>query len=62
MSNDNFFALKNPVGPNEARDAPTEAQGEEARTLLARAIEADVAESLAEHADKRDAGGGDARS
>ena len=57
MSHDNVFALKNPAVPNEVRDALTEVLREGARTLLAQAIEAEVAEFLAGHADKRDAAG-----
>ena len=57
MSHDNVFALKNPAVPNEVRDALTEVLREGARTLLAQAIEAEVAEFLAGHADKRDASG-----
>ena len=57
MSHDNVFALKNPALPNEVQDALTEVLQEGARTLLAQAIEAEVAEFLAGHADKRDASG-----
>ena len=57
MSDDNVIALKNPAVANEVRDALTEVLREGARTLLAQAIEAEVAEFLAEHADKRDAVG-----
>ena len=57
MSHDNVFAWKNPAVPNEVRDALTEVLREGARTLLAQAIEAEVAEFLAGHADKRDAAG-----
>ena len=57
MNHDNVFALKNPAVPNEVRDALTEVLREGARTLLAQAIEAEVAEFLAGHADKRDAAG-----
>ena len=57
MSHDNVFALKNPAVANEVRDALTEVLQEGARTLLAQAIEAEVAEFLARHADKRDAVG-----
>jgi putative transposase len=57
VSHDNVFALKNPAVANEVRDALTEVLREGARTLLAQAIEAEVAEFLAGHADKRDAGG-----
>lgn len=55
MSHDNVFALKNPAVPNEVWDALTEVLRDGARTLLAQAIEAEVAEFLAGHADKRDA-------
>ena len=57
MSHDNVFSLKNPAVPNAVHDALTEVLQEGARTLLAQAIEAEVAEFLARHADKRDAGG-----
>jgi putative transposase len=57
VSHDNVFALKNPAVANEVRDALTEVLQEGARTLLAQAIEAEVAEFLARHGDKRDAGG-----
>ena len=57
MSHDNVFALKNPAVANEIRDALTEVLQEGARTLLAQAIEAAVAEFLARHADKRNAAG-----
>ena len=57
MSHDNVFALKNPALPNEVRDTLTEVLREGARTLLAQAIEAEVAEFLAGHADERDASG-----
>ena len=43
--------------PNEVGDALTEVLREGARTLLAQAIEAEVAEFLAGHADKHDAAG-----
>ena len=57
MSHDNVFALKNPVVPNAVRDMLTEVLREGARTLLAQAIEAEVAEFLAGHAEQRDARG-----
>ena len=57
MSHDNVFALRNPAVPNEVGNALTEVLREGARTLLAQAIEAEVAEFLAEHAEKRDAAG-----
>lgn len=57
MSHDNVFALKNPALPNAVHDALTEVLQKGARKLLAQAIEAEVAEFLAEHADKRDAAG-----
>jgi putative transposase len=56
VSNDNVFALKNPAVPNAVHDALTEVLQEGARKLLAQAIEAEVAEFLARHSDKRDAG------
>lgn len=55
MSHDNVFELKNPAVPNEVRDVLTEVLRDGARTLLMQAIEAEVAEFLAGHADKRDA-------
>jgi putative transposase len=57
VSHDNVFALKNPAVPNTVQDALTEVLQEGARTLLAQAIEAEVAEFLARHADKHDAAG-----
>ncbi len=57
MSHDNVFALKNPAIANEVRDALTEVLQEGARTLLAQAIEAEVAEFVARHTEKRDAAG-----
>jgi putative transposase len=57
VSNDNVFALKNPDVANEVRDALTEVLREGARTLLAQAIEAEVAEFLTRHGDQRDAAG-----
>ncbi len=56
MSHDNVFALKNPAVPNEVRDALTEVLREGARTLLAQAIEAEVAEFLVWHAHRAIAG------
>ena len=44
MSHDNVFALKNPAVANEVRDALTEVLRKGARTLLAQAVEAEVAE------------------
>jgi transposase-like protein len=57
VNHDNVFALKYPALPNEVQDALTEVLREGARTLLAQAIEAEVAEFLAGHADQRDAAG-----
>jgi transposase-like protein len=57
VTNDNVFALKNPGVANEVRDALTEVLREGARTLLAQAIEAEVAEFLTRHGDQRDAAG-----
>ena len=57
MSHDNVVALKNRALPNEVRDALTEVLQEGARTLLAQAIEAEVAEFLAQHSEQRDAAG-----
>ncbi|MGH8671465.1 MAG: IS256 family transposase [Burkholderiales bacterium] len=56
MSHDNVFALNNPAGA-KVRDALTEVLQEGARRLLAQAIEAEVAEFLARHAEKRDGAG-----
>jgi transposase-like protein len=49
--------LKNPAVANEVRDALTEVLQEGARSLLAQAIEAEVAEFLAQYGDKRDVAG-----
>jgi transposase-like protein len=49
--------LKNPALPNEVQDVLTEVLREGARTLLAQAIEAEVAEFLAGHAGQRDTAG-----
>jgi hypothetical protein len=57
VSHDNVFALKNPAVPDAVHDALTEVLQAGARTLLAQAIEAEVAEFLARHADQRDAAG-----
>ena len=57
MSHDNVFSLQNPAVPNAVHDALTEVLQEGARKLLAQAIEAEVAEFLARHGDKRDGGG-----
>jgi putative transposase len=57
VSHDNVFSLKNPAVPNAVHDVLTEVLQEGARTLLAQAIEAEVAEFLARHADRRDAEG-----
>jgi len=57
VSHDNVFGLKNPAIANEVRDALTEVLQEGARTLLAQAIEAEVAEFVARHMKKRDAAG-----
>jgi len=57
VSHDNVFALKNPALPNEVQDVLTEVLREGARTLLAQAIEAEVAEFLAGHAGQRDTAG-----
>jgi len=57
VSNDNVFALKNPGVANGVRDALTEVLREGARSLLAQAVEAEVAEFLARHGEQRDAAG-----
>ena len=57
MNNDNVFALKNPVVASEVRDALTQVLREGARALLAQAIEAEVAEFLAQHRDQQDEAG-----
>jgi putative transposase len=54
MSNDNVFTLKNPGIAGEVRDALTDVLREGARTLLAQAIEAEVAAFVAQHQDKQD--------
>ena len=51
MSHDNVFVLKNPAVPNAVLDALTEVLREGARTLLAQAIEAEVAEFNCPHPD-----------
>ena len=55
MSNDNVSELKNPGVANEVRDVLTEVLREGARTLLAQAIEEEVAEFLQRHRDRKDA-------
>ncbi len=57
VSNDNVFALKNPAVAGEVRDALTQVLREGARALLAQAIEAEVAEFLAQHRDQQDEAG-----
>lgn len=57
MSHDTVFALKNPAVPNEVRDVLTEVLREGAQTLLAQAIEAEVAAFMAGHVDKLDVAG-----
>jgi transposase-like protein len=57
VTNDNFFALKNPGVANEVRDALTEVLREGARALLAQAVEAEVVEFLGRHRGERDATG-----
>jgi transposase-like protein len=57
VSNDNVFALKNPGVANEVREALTEVLRKGAWTLLAHAIEAEVAGFLTRHGDQRDAAG-----
>ncbi|SCX37301.1 hypothetical protein [Nitrosospira sp. Nsp1] len=54
MSNDNVSELKNPGVANEVRDVLTEVLREGARTLLAQAIEVEVAEFLQRHRDQKD--------
>jgi hypothetical protein len=54
-SHENAFAFKNPAVPDEVWDALTEVLREGARTLLTQAIEAEVSDFLAGHADRRDA-------
>ena len=57
MSNDNVSELKNPGVANEVRDVLTEVLREGARTLLAQAIEMEVAEFLQRHRDQKDESG-----
>jgi len=57
VNHDNVFALKNPAIANPVRDALTEVLQEGARTLLAQAVEAEVAEFVARHSEKRDVSG-----
>ena len=54
VSHDNVLALKNPGVSNEVRDALTEVLREGARTLLAQAMEAEVAEFLAGYQDDQE--------
>jgi transposase-like protein len=57
VNHDNVFALKNPAVANEVRDALTEVLREGACTLLAQAVEAEVAEFLAQHQGEQDEAG-----
>ena len=57
MTNDNVLELKKPGVSNAVRDALTEVLREGARTLLAQAVEAEVAEFLARHQGEQDAAG-----
>lgn len=54
MSNDNVSELKNPGVANAVRDVLTEVLREGARTLLAQAIEVEVAEFLQQHRNQKD--------
>ena len=54
MSHDNVLDWKNPGVSSTVRDALTELLREGARTLLAQAVEAEVAEFLARYQDERD--------
>jgi len=57
VSNDNVVELKNPGVAAAVADALTEVLRAGARTLLAQAIETEVAEFLEQHLDKQDPGG-----
>ncbi len=57
MSNNNVSELKNPGVANAVRDVLTEVLREGARTLLAQAIEVEVAEFLQRHRDQKDESG-----
>jgi putative transposase len=54
VSNDNVLELKNPGISSAVRDALTEVLRDGARTLLAQAVEAEVAEYLARYQGERD--------
>ena len=54
MNHDNVLELKNPGVSSAVRDALTELLRDGARTLLAQAVEAEVAEYLARYQDERD--------
>ena len=57
MNNNNVLELKNPGVSNAVRDTLTEVLRDGARTLLAQAVEAEVAEFLARHQGEQDAAG-----
>jgi putative transposase len=57
VSNDNVLELKKPGVSNAVGDALTDILREGARTLLAQAVEAEVAEFLARHQGEQDAAG-----
>ena len=54
MTNDNVLELKKPGVSNAVRDALNEVLREGARTLLAQAVEAEVAQFLARHQGEQD--------
>ncbi len=57
MSNDNVLELKKPGVSSAVRDALTDVLHDGARSLLAQAVEAEVAEFLARYQDDQDAAG-----
>src|SRR5260370_35443831 len=57
VSNDNVLELKKPGVSSAVRDALTDVLHDGARTLLAQAVEAEVAEFLARYQDDQDAVG-----
>ena len=57
MNNNNVLEWKNPGVSNAVRDTLTEVLRDGARTLLAQAVEAEVAEFLARHQGEQDAAG-----
>ena len=57
MSNDNVLELRKLEVSNEVRDLLSDVLRDGARTLLAQAVEAEVAEFLARHEGEQDAAG-----